>query len=110
LALAVLEARANGADFGVLRTSYHYVFTEADWTSGDLETVPDTHFEGRWAHSPDRTRQLGSRWFTQRRALYLGVRSAVLAAERNFIINTVHPGFHRLHFSDPADIPLDPRI
>ena len=41
-------------------------------------------------------RKIGSEWYGKKRSLILGVPSAVIPQEHNYIINTYHPDFEKL--------------
>jgi RES domain-containing protein len=108
LALAVLELKANEIPFEHLRDEYH--FAEADIAGLPQEAVPESFYETDWRRDIESSRGYGSRWVGAARASILRVRSTALPVEWNYILNTAHPDFAKVTFTDPRPIPLDPRL
>lgn len=108
LALAVLELRANDTPFDELRNEYH--FAEADLTGLEMEAIPEAFYASDWRADIDSSRRLGSQWVAAAKAPILRVRSTALPLEWNCILNTTHPDFAKVRFSDPSPIPLDERL
>jgi RES domain-containing protein len=53
---------------------------------------------------------LGTRWANDRRTVCLEVPSAVVAGEKNFLLNPLHRDFRRLEIGDPQPFEFDPRL
>ena len=102
--------RVNGIGFNTLRTSYHYSSVEISDEKHGIEIVPDSFFGGDWRISKEASRTFGSHWFGRGRGLFLGVKSAVLSVELNYVANAAHPGFKKLKFAKPQTLPLDSRL
>jgi RES domain-containing protein len=56
------------------------------------------------------SRRFGDRWYNEQRTTVLIVPSAVLHAERNFVIHQEHPGFRKLRASRPKPVVWDERL
>ena len=110
LALAVLEMKANGASFDALRGFYHYARIQVEFDGRNVEEAPEALYREGWSRAGDDSREFGSRWFREGRSPFLAVKSAALYAERNFVLNTLHPGFRGAAFPEPVPIPLDGRV
>jgi RES domain-containing protein len=108
LSLAVLEQRANTVPFDELREEFH--FADIEIVGVEIERAPEACYEGDWTADLERTRDFGTAWSKSRRSLVLEVRSAVLPVESNYLINTAHPDFAKVAFSEPRAIPLDDRL
>ena len=108
LALSVLEQFVRGNPVGYVRDQFHC----ADVEIGDasVETTPETLYSSDWRSQASRTREFGNRWVREARTAILYVRSAALTEGWNSVINTAHPDFARVRFSDARPVPLDPRF
>ena len=53
---------------------------------------------------------LGREWLRQTRSCVLAVPSAVVPAERNFLINPLHPDFKRIALGEPETLETDMRL
>lgn len=109
LSTCVLELRANGVSYKTIREKSH--FCEAR-IPGDIEpeVVPSALYPANWQLAKKKSQAFGSQWFAESRSLILRVRSAVIAMESNFLMNTNHPDFQRIAFSRPFQTDLDPRL
>ena len=58
----------------------------------------------------DATREIGDRWLRSLDSAVLMVRSAVVPAEFNFLLNPLHPDFHRIEIAQPIPFLFDPRL
>ena len=110
LALAVLELRANGVPFALLREAFHYSQIDVPLNRVDFEAVPPSFFSFDWAHQIDRSRAYGTAWHNELRTQFLKVSSAALSSEMNYVLNAKHAGFAAIRFSKPKPIPLDARL
>jgi RES domain-containing protein len=105
----VLELRANGVSYKTIREQNH--FCEAGIPEDVLiEEVPESFYSAGWRLAKEKSQGFGSKWYLDKGTLALRVKSAVIATEFNIIINTSHPDFHRIGFSEPALTGLDPRL
>jgi RES domain-containing protein len=109
LATCILELKANGVSYNTIRNSHHYceAFLPPD---GSMEIAPTSLYESGWQRSKAGTQAFGSQWMRDNRSLILKVKSAVLAVEENYLINTNHPQFPLIKFSEPKPTELDPRL
>jgi RES domain-containing protein len=114
-ALAVLEALVH---FEIATAPPDLVFIPVGIPSRAIRALPDADLPTDWASlpAPESTRQLGSAW-AQRGALsgtseslVLSVPSAVLPADRNYLINPQHPDIHELETGDPEPFAFDSRL
>jgi len=55
-------------------------------------------------------RKLGSTWIRTGRRPVIKTPSAIIPAEKNFLINPQHPAFGALSFSEPEPFRFDPRL
>jgi RES domain-containing protein len=109
LATCVLELRSNGISYHTIRSFDHFAVAKIP-ASASMERVPEGFYKDGWQQAKIKSQKFGSKWYTQNRSLVLRVKSAVIAVEDNFIINTNHPEFSRVTFSNPKNTGLDPRL
>jgi RES domain-containing protein len=53
---------------------------------------------------------VGKEWITSKRSAILSVPSAVLSAERNYLINPYHPDFSKIVIGQPESLQTDVRL
>lgn len=58
----------------------------------------------------DRLQTIGKDWLTSMRSAILSVPSAVLPAERNYLINPIHPDFQKIMFGTLESLQTDIRL
>ena len=110
LALCILELKANSVSFTTIRKEYHYTEIEINEDNLIIEEVPKSLYTKNWTLDLKKTQDYGNIWYKSNKSLILKVRSAVLPADFNYILNTYNPDFINLKFSKPMLIPLDSRI
>jgi RES domain-containing protein len=54
--------------------------------------------------------QLGDRWVAEARSPVLAVPSAIVPAERNFLLNPAHSKFRHLRLYKPVEFTFDNRL
>ena len=108
LSLAVLEQCTNGANLKDVREDFHY--SSVDVKGLEIEIAPEILFDPDWRDRLLETRNHGMGWIRSGRTPLLKVRSTANSDEWNFVLNTGHPDFKRVIFSDPKPIPLDERL
>jgi RES domain-containing protein len=59
---------------------------------------------------PLSTQRLGARWLQDRRSALLAVPSAIIPAERNYLLNPLHPDFQKVRIGKPEAFAFDPRL
>jgi RES domain-containing protein len=77
--------------------------------------IPSVHVQdlpAEWRRHPGSVelQDLGTRWANDRRTACLEVPSAVVAGEKNFLLNPLHRDFRRLEIGDPQPFEFDPRL
>jgi RES domain-containing protein len=89
-----------------------YLAYFVEWDEAQMEALSAKKLPPDWRASPPgpSTMQLGDRWVAEARSAVLAVPSAIVPAERNFLVNPVHPEFHRLHLHKPAAFNFDQRL
>lgn len=109
LSTCVLELKANGVSYRTIREKNHFCEVQIpdDIVAQD---VPFDFCRGEWRLAKGKSQEFGSKWFLEGRSLILQVKSAVIAAEFNFVANTNHPDFQRAVFSRTFPMDLDPRL
>jgi RES domain-containing protein len=60
--------------------------------------------------APDRLADLGSAWAASNRSAVLVVPSAVIPAERNYVLNPGHPEFRAIRVGTAEPFAFDPRM
>ena len=59
---------------------------------------------------PASTQRIGARWLQDQRSAVLAVPSAIIPAERNFLLNPLHPDFRKIRIGKPEGFSFDPRL
>lgn len=59
---------------------------------------------------PGSTQRMGARWLQDRRSAVLAVPSAIIPAERNYLLNPLHPDFRKIRIGRPAAFAFDSRL
>jgi RES domain-containing protein len=77
-----------------------------------IETCDPTRLEANWQTFPPPVtlQDFGSQWLADLRTPVLSVPSAVLAVERNYIINPAHPEARRIRLAQEQAFSFDPRL
>jgi RES domain-containing protein len=106
--LCALEVLANGA---VLPKSRVVIAAEIP-DSLKIEHLVDSDLPLNWNDeiAPDSTKDFGTKWAATNSSAILSVPSAIVPDERNFLINPLHPDFHKIKFSAPKPFVFDPRL
>jgi RES domain-containing protein len=91
----------------------HYVLIPAHLTeSVSMETLEAAVLPRDWRTHAGREalQTLGGAWLRQSRSCVLVVPSAVMPAERNFLINPLHPDFKHISLGEPETLDTDMRL
>lgn len=91
----------------------HYVLTPAYLHSSvSLETLDVQALPPQWRTHAGREvlQTLGGEWLAQLRSCVLAVPSAVVPAERNFLINPLHPDFKHITLGTMEALETDMRL
>jgi RES domain-containing protein len=101
--LVHLQESALLASYSLLPAS----FSAALVTSFEASALPP-----RWNAypGPARLRELGDAWLSERRSAVLAVPSAVVPAERNYLLNPAHPDFRKVSLGPPQRFAFDRRL
>jgi len=77
-----------------------------------VKTLSARDLPGNWRASPPPAdlRSLGDAWVRGMKSPLLAVPSAVVEAERLFLLNPAHPGFHRVRIGRPRPFAMDARL
>jgi len=89
-----------------------YVVISAAWDDNMMASCSVDELPTAWRGSPARpeTVSIGDRWVREARSAVLAVPSAIIPAERNFLLNPAHPGFRRIRIGKPVRFSFDPRM
>ncbi len=92
ISLGHLEIMVQASDYEVLR---EYAVLRLDLQATDVMELPDEALPDDWRTypAPLSTAAIGDEWLTGLESLALSVPSAIVPAERNFLLNPRHPGF-----------------
>ncbi len=77
-----------------------------------IETLKTADLPRAWRASPPPAalRDIGDTWVSEGKSAVLAVPSAVVEAERIFLLNPAHPAFKRIHAGKPQPFALDARL
>ncbi len=110
IALAALEIVAHADETA---RSKKWSVLAADVPDSLLTLVVDVKDLGRnWRHVPPpvRLQNLGKLWARSNASLVLSVPSVLVPAERNYILNPLHPDFGRITIHAPEPFSFDERL
>ncbi len=91
----------------------HYVFISAYLPDDLAETrvdASDLPNDWRTTGAQDVLQQIGLAWLSAARTAVLNVPSAVVPAERNYLLNPRHPQFQRIQLGEPQLLSTDTRL
>ena len=77
-----------------------------------VERLDDERLPSGWSRMPppEALAELGSDWISSARTAVLSVPSAVVARERNYLLNPAHSDFGKIRRGSPEPFSLDPRL
>ena len=89
-----------------------YVLIEARVAEELIETLRREDLPDDWNALPESntTREIGTKWVTEKRSAVLGVPSVVIPSEFNFLLNPEHPDFSKIEIATPKAVGWDPRL
>jgi RES domain-containing protein len=89
-----------------------YLAYFVEWDEAQMETLSPKKLPLDWRASPpsSATMQLGDQWVAEKRSAVLAVPSAIVPAERNFLLNPAHPKFGQLRLHKPVGFTFDNRL
>jgi RES domain-containing protein len=83
------------------------VSDEVERLAVDLSELPQ---DWRSFPAPEPLRNLGARWTKEGRTAVLSVPSALIPAERNWLLNPRHPDFSKIRIYEAEPFEFDPRM
>jgi RES domain-containing protein len=89
-----------------------YVLIEARVPEELIETLRREDLPDDWNALPESnaTREMGTKWATEKRSAVLAVPSVVIPSELNFLLNPEHPDFSKIEIGTPKPVGWDPRL
>jgi RES domain-containing protein len=89
-----------------------YLLIPAEIPDALIEKLDPATLPRNWRAepAPPRVRAIGDRWIASATSVALEVPSAVVPAERNYLLNPAHPDFARTAIGKPHRFELDPRL
>jgi RES domain-containing protein len=89
-----------------------YLAYLVEWDEALMETLSARRLPADWRTSPPgpATMQIGDQWVREMRSPVLGLPSAIVPAERNFLLNPGHPKFRQVRVHKPVDFAFDARL
>lgn len=107
--LAVLELLAHLESDSLMQEYLLYQL-------GFEETLVESILEGTLSHdwrsypAPVALRGIGDQWVAEARSVILSVPSAIVPAERVFLLNPEHVDFQEIEIGEPEPFGFDPRL
>jgi len=92
------------------RDKYLAYFVE--WDEALMEKLSSKKLPPDWRASPPgaATMRIGDQWVREARSVVLAVPSAIVPAERNFLLNPAHPDFRKVRQHKPVEFAFDARL
>jgi RES domain-containing protein len=109
VSLAALELLVHLQESALLAS---YSLLPATFPAGLVSALETAALPARWNAypGPARLRELGDAWLAERRSAVLAVPSAVVPAERNYLLNPAHPDFRKVTLGPPQRFAFDRRL
>ncbi len=92
--------------------AFKYVAISVEFDHGIVEPVPASDLPSDWTEEPPppSTMELGDLWVKASRSAVLELPSAIIPAERNYLLNPAHPDFKKVTIGNPVPFSFDPRL
>ena len=89
-----------------------YLAYFVEWDEALMEELVTKKLPPDWRVSPPgpATMKFGDQWVHEARSVILAVPSAIVPAERNFLLNPAHSKFRQLRQHKPVEFVFDPRL
>ena len=89
-----------------------YVLIEARIPEELIDTLRREDLPDDWNALPESntTREIGTKWATEKRSAVLAIPSVVIPSELNFLLNPEHPDFSKIEIGTPKPVGWDPRL
>jgi RES domain-containing protein len=89
-----------------------YLAYFVEWDEAQMEVLSAKKLPLDWRVSPpgSATMRQGDQWVAEARSAVLAVPSAIVPAERNFLLNPAHPTFGQLRLHKPMSFAFDHRL
>jgi RES domain-containing protein len=89
-----------------------YVLIEARVPEELIETLRREDLPDDWNALPESktTREMGTKWATEKRSAVLAVPSVVIPSELNFLLNPEYPDYSKIDIGTPKPVGWDPRL
>jgi RES domain-containing protein len=77
-----------------------------------IDEITPSQLPENWRDTPapSTLATVGQTWLNQNQTAVLSVPSAVIAVEKNFLLNPVHPDFERIQINEPEPFNFDSRL
>lgn len=109
ISLALLEVLVH-LDSSPLLAAYSLI--RVDFDQSLVERLDKSKLPENWASSPApiEAQEIGDLWIKELRSPVLTVPSAIVRQEDNYLLNPMHPEFHRITIGEPSHFELDFRL
>lgn len=89
-----------------------YKVFHLEWPESLMEVFPIRALPVKWRSAPSlaETREIGDSWVQESRSAVLALPSAIIPADRNFLLNPEHRDFKRIRIHPPVDFQFDSRL
>lgn len=107
-ALAVLESLVHLNP----PVAFQFVVIPVGFDPALVETVALPDLPEGWNREPPQacTQHLGDRWVAEARSAVLGVPSALIPSEANYLLNPAHPNFKKIRVGKPITFSFNSRL
>jgi len=111
LAFLELAVRLRSAELRTINRLYRVTPAEIPGQLKVLE-IKEADLPQAWRATPPlvETQTLGTQWMSEKRFLVISVPSAILPAERNYLINPNHPEFSRIKLLPNESLNIELRV
>jgi RES domain-containing protein len=109
ISLAILEVLVHIPIYDILD---EYIYIPVEFDPKLSTTINPADLPANWNRdpAPQATKQLGDFWVKDQNSVILEVSSAIVPAEKNYLINPSHPDFKKLKIGLPSRFEFDSRL
>jgi RES domain-containing protein len=109
VSLAALELLVHLQESSLLAS---YSLLSARFPASLVRKIERSALPAKWNAypAPLRLRELGDAWIASGKSAVLEVPSAVVPAEKNYLLNPAHPDFRKIALGAPTRFAFDPRL
>ena len=91
---------------------FRYVVLRIEFDESMVETIAPAALPGNWREEPvpSATQTVGDQWVQRGHRAILALPSTIIPDEPNYLLNPLHPDFHKIAIGPARPFAFDPRL